>query len=222
LTGAAPGLDLLPGTRGLGRRLRRFAELAAQPSILAMHDNLLSVNRLRLGPHGHSTVRLPLRSGSLPSPISQMQLRDTLEYLPDDILTKVDRASMSVGLEVRVPLLDHRLAERAFALPASAHVQDGKGKFLLRQMLEKHVPKPLFDRPKKGFGVPVGNWLQGPLRDWAESLLTENCLQDTGFFCPGAVRRIWHDHVSRRGDWGSELWMVLMLQHWSQHWRISL
>jgi asparagine synthase (glutamine-hydrolysing) len=139
---------------------------------------------------------------------------DSLRYLPDDILHKVDRAAMSASLEARVPLLDHRVVELAWRLPMSAKVRDGHGKWVLRELLARDFPRHLFERPKAGFGIPVGSWLAGPLRAWAEELLATDRLRADGLLDVGAVRRIWSDHVSGRWDAGHELWPILMFQAW--------
>jgi asparagine synthase (glutamine-hydrolysing) len=141
-------------------------------------------------------------------------LRDQQVTLPDDMLVKVDRASMSVALETRVPLLDHRLVELAWSLPDSALVRDGRGKWVLREILRRHVPDELVDRPKLGFDPPVGAWLRGPLRGWAEDLLSDASLARHGLIDPAPVRRVWEEHVRGRADHTYRLWAVLMLQGW--------
>jgi len=135
-------------------------------------------------------------------------------YLPDDVLTKVDRASMAVSLEVRVPLLDHRVIEYAWRLPTDRLIGDGKGKRPLRAVLARHLPPKMFERPKMGFGVPIGAWLSGPLREWAEDLLSPQSLAADGLLNADTIRARFAEHMSGRRNWQHALWTVLQFQAW--------
>lgn len=152
------------------------------------------------------------------APLARMTLLDLVTYLPDDILVKVDRAAMAVSLETRVPLLDHRVIEFAWRLPARYKVRHGRGKHLLRAVLEQYVPRSLFERPKMGFGVPLDSWLRVELREWAESLLSPSALRSTGAFSVAPVREVWARHLSGRENLAYMLWCVLMYQAWHRHW----
>ncbi|MDX8520168.1 asparagine synthase (glutamine-hydrolyzing) [Mesorhizobium dulcispinae] len=152
----------------------------------------------------------------LPGNVERMMYLDTMSYLPDDILVKVDRAAMAVGLETRVPLLDHRLVSFALSLPLSVLRTGGQTKWPLRQLLYRHVPQALVERPKMGFGVPIDAWLRGALREWAEALLDERRLREDGFFRPEPIRRAWSEHLSGHRNNQYLLWDVLMFQSWRE------
>ena len=143
-----------------------------------------------------------------------MMTADLIQYVTDDILVKVDRAAMANSLETRVPLLDHRIIELAAKLPLNQKIRNGTGKWILREVLYKYVPRKLIERPKKGFSVPLGNWLRGPLREWAESLLNERRLREEGYFNSVKVRYFWEQHLAEKGDYSARIWNILMFQAW--------
>ena len=200
-------------------RGRKAALVTMAPSLASAYERLIShwdpgrVPVLGGSPWPYDTE--PLQA--LPTLTEYMMLRDLAGYLPDDILVKLDRASMAVSLEVRPPLLDHRVVEAAWRLPLHRKVAGRRGKLALREVLGRYVPTELIDRPKAGFAIPLGDWLRGPLREWAEELLDERRLQNEGFLEPGPVRRVWLEHLARRGGREDRVWTVLMFQAWLEN-----
>ena len=143
-----------------------------------------------------------------------MMYLDSVTYLPEDILTKVDRASMAVSLEARVPLIDHELVECAWSLPQRFKIRDGEGKWILKQIVHRHVPEAMMRRPKMGFGVPIDKWLRGPLKSWASELLDRDRLTAEGFFEPSVVCDLFERHLSGKAQLELQLWSILMFQSW--------
>lgn len=160
----------------------------------------------------------PRVKGLVPDFVERMQYLDTLTYLPDDILTKVDRASMAVSLEARVPLLDHRVVAFSWALPPAMKMQGGVGKRILRRVLHRYIPRELFERPKMGFAVPLHHWLRHDLRDWAEALLDERKITADGILNPAPIRKRWRELLAGNNDWQSSIWAVLAFQAWKERW----
>jgi len=212
---------LLPASlrhASVGDKVHKLAGMLAQSGPQGVYRALVSHwNGAALVP-GATELPTPIDGAEGAPPIGDltawMMFVDTLTYLPDDILVKVDRASMAASLESRVPLLDHRIVEFAWSLPDSLKVRHGTGKWILRQLLYRHVPKELIERPKMGFGVPIDSWLRGPLRGWAEDLLDETRLAREGWFDAAEVRRKWTEHLSGRRNWQYHLWDILMFQAW--------
>lgn len=205
-------------TGNLGDRLHKAANLLASPSLNSLYLDLLShwvPSNLVLGANEPTTYLRGkhLQLSGLDS-MQRMMALDTLSYLPDDILAKVDRAAMGVSLETRLPFLDQRVVEFAWQLPQHLKIRGGVGKWALRQVLNRYVPSELVDRPKMGFGVPLDGWLRGPLRDWAEDLLCESRMRQEGYLNPVPIQKKWAEHLSGSRNWHYHLWDVLMFQSW--------
>lgn len=205
-----------------GKSLHWLAEAASKKDAGDLHRHLVEIWK-----------NSPLQDAPAPStpdswnnaalslfkdPVDRMQYSDAMVYLPDDILTKLDRASMAFGLEARVPLLDHRIVSFAWALPRRLKTNNGTGKVIMRQLLERYIPKEIIDRPKKGFSVPLGDWLRGCLREWAESLLSLEALQLSGMLNSAYIRASWESHLRGDQDYSHRIWTVLMFQAWYKKW----
>lgn len=205
----------------IGDKIHKLASTFRYDSTADIYYSLISH-----WPHPEAVVRNasepltkvthPENHPQLNNDVQLMMYLDLVTYLPDDILTKVDRASMGVGLEARVPLLDHRIVEAAWRLPLHLKIRDGQGKWILRQILYKHVPRKLIERPKSGFAIPLDSWLRGRLRDWAESLLNPQMMHQEGYLNPSPIQKKWKAHLSGNRNWQYQLWDILMFQAWLQ------
>jgi asparagine synthase (glutamine-hydrolysing) len=216
VTSLSPGMTRLAALTG---RLRKAAPLMASRGPGELYRGLASHWRTpeSVVVGGHEPPSIFMDEGAADARMSMtewMMFIDALTYLPDDILTKVDRAAMSVSLETRVPLLDHRVVEFAWSLPVGMRVRPGRPKALLRDVLYRYVPRALIDRPKMGFGVPIGRWMRGPLRDWVESLIAVDRLKGDGFFRPDPIRLMWEEHLSGQRNWQYLIWDIVMFQSW--------
>ena len=213
-----------PSTRWAGKASRLASRLQSIRDVEDIHLDLVTEWR-----HPDRLLQSAMKTGTsrslfdfdlpvhaMESIAARMMYRDTLTYLPDDILCKVDRASMGVSIEVRVPFLDHEVLKFAWSLPIEQKIRGREGKRILRQLLYRYVPQTLVERPKAGFAIPIGQWLRGPLRDWAEALIDERRLDREGFFEAKPIRKIWAEHLSDRYDWTAKLWTILMFQAWHE------
>lgn len=213
--------------RIVGDELHKLAAVLDDASSPGMLHQALASTR---GPSGLLAQPAPSRGNHIMeifarSPLSgvapRMMLCDVLTYLPDDILTKLDRCTMAVGLEGRVPFLDHRVAEFAWALPQNLKIRNGESKWILRQLLYRYLPKPMVDRPKVGFDLPIADWLRGPLREWASDLLSVRRVASGGFLNPAVVTALLEQHLSGRHNHRDILWTLLMFEAWRDHWKVS-
>jgi asparagine synthase (glutamine-hydrolysing) len=204
-----------------GDKIHKLAHIVAASDPEEVYRGLVSMwtntEQLVLDSHEPVTVFTDTtRQPNLAEIEHHMMLMDTLTYLPDDILVKVDRAAMGVSLETRLPLLDHKLVEFAWSLPLDMKIRGKEQKYLLRKLLYRHVPAHLIERPKMGFGIPLGDWLRGPLREWSEALLDKTRLAEEGYFNPAMVHHHWHEHLSGQRNWSYHLWNVLSFQAWQE------
>jgi asparagine synthase (glutamine-hydrolysing) len=219
---------LLPnhGSANLGAKIQKALRVsAAATSIEDVYETFLDEWSFEPSPvlgAPTASIACDMDLANGPSSEIRMMYSDAVSYMPDDILCKVDRASMAVSLETRVPFLDHRVAELAARIPIGHKIRGGTGKVVLRDLLYRHAPRELFDRPKAGFAIPVGDWLRGPLRSWAEELLDERRLAAEGWFDARRVRRRWEDHLANRRQSAPALWALLMFQAWLQDQQATL
>ncbi len=213
---------LIGSESGLGHRVHAGARVLRSKDREQLYQFVLShvhdPSAFVIDGHEPANAKPARFQHSPASYLEWMQYFDTVTYLPDDILTKVDRASMAVSLEARVPLLDHRVVELAWRLPVNMKVREGTDKWVLRQVLYQYVPPHLMDRPKMGFGVPLASWLRGPLRDWASALLAPDRLTEQGYFYPNLVHEQWQQHLTGRRNWAPVIWNLLMFQAWLEEW----
>jgi asparagine synthase (glutamine-hydrolysing) len=207
-----------------GDRMHKFAELFNFSSPLEFYSQFVSHTNNPEALLKKKICGLPssfiekYKAHTLTNFIDQMTFIDLITYLPDDILTKVDRASMYVSLEARVPILDHRIVEFSRQIPLFFKVKNETGKIILRKILYKYLPKEFVERPKKGFSVPIGEWLKGPLRSWTEELLNEKKIKEDGIISFAPIQKLWKEHLTNQRDWKYLLWNILMFQAWKEKW----
>lgn len=218
----APLIKVMPRKyRGInvGDKLHKAAPLLKAKTLDELYMSLVSQWQspellVRNGSEPRTILGVSQKTTADMSPEAKMMYLDTLSYLPDNILVKVDRAAMGASLETRVPFLDHHVIDAAWSLPMNLKIREGTGKWCLRELLYRRVPKHLIDRPKMGFAVPLPSWLRGPLRDWAESLLNQKRLEEAGIFDPLPIRKKWEEHLSGERNWHYYLWDILMFEAW--------
>ena len=205
-----------------GDRMKKLAQLALVEDFDERYQHFMSEwknpEELVIGTHQQFSATPARRYPANANPTERMMLQDTIAYLPDDILVKVDRASMSVALELRAPLLDYRVLEEAWKAPRSLCLSGKQGKVALRRLLARRLPASIVDLPKRGFGVPLNEWLRGPLRSMAEESLAHTRLQSDGLFHPSIIRQQWEEHLSGRRNWGSQIWTIVMFNAWRSRW----
>ncbi len=202
-----------------GDKLQKGAGVVGSKDLISLYQGVVSnwqnPSSVVIGEGEHKSIfSTDIEILSSLDDVEKMMAIDMISYLPDDILVKVDRAAMGVSLETRVPFLDHHIIEFTSKIPLSMKLNNGVGKAILRDILYKYVPRELIERPKMGFGIPVSDWLKGPLKDWAEELLSESRLESQGFFYPAIVRKMWSEHILGNRNWQSQLWVILMFQAW--------
>src|SRR6266576_1583782 len=224
---AGPLGPTLARQRHVGNKIHRLARLLLNKQGCGPYDAFMSVWDQPEDVVGDLTASRPhaptnVANGDDLNRLESMMVHDAVTYLPDDILVKLDRASMGVSLETRVPFLDPRVAEFCWSLPIAMKTRNGKGKWLLREVLKKGIPSHLVDRPKTGFAVPIGDWLRGPIRDWAEELLSDQALASHGLLKPAIIRQAWSRHLARREDLQDRLWCILIFQSWYDEQRRSV
>lgn len=205
----------------LGEKIYKAANVIDSPSIDILYDKLVSqweqLEQVVLPEKGKTECSFKVQDmPKLNCDVAKMMTMDSMSYLPDDILVKVDRAAMAVSLEGRIPFLDHNVIEFSWSIPLKYKLKNGISKWVLRELLYKYVPKKLIDRPKMGFGVPLADWLRGSLREWAEELINEDRLKLEGYFNPEPIVAMWNEHQSGTKDWHNQLWSVLMFQQWTE------
>ncbi len=218
---------ILPGSATMtqpGDKLQKFVRIFSATGPDDIYQKLIShwedpASVVIGGTDAFRSPGISLSAVSFPNFEDKMMAQDLLGYLPDDILVKVDRAAMGVSLETRIPMLDPQVIELAWKMPLDFKIRNGQGKWLLRQVLYRYLPKELMERPKAGFAVPIGAWLRGPLRGWAEALLEESRLRQEGFFNPAQIRTKWFEHLSGKRNWQYHLWDILMFQSWLEEQR---